>query len=133
MVLFDYTTSDEEFGIEEEDITMVLLLHKNKKPKHGFLVMGREYIWRQRLEAHAKLMANYFVDRPVFLERYFRRRFRLGIDSFKHIAECVKLHDNFLEQRRNCIGILGHSTYQKVTGHCSRWLMAFRQILSMIT
>ena len=52
MVLFDYTTSDEEFKIEEEeDIAMLLLLHKKKKPKHGGSVMGREYIRRRRIEA----------------------------------------------------------------------------------
>lgn len=77
--------------------------------------MGREYIQRQREEAHAKLMAHYFVDRPVFPERYFRRQFRMSIDLFKHIAESVKLHDKFFEQKRNCIGDLGHSTYKKVT------------------
>ena len=34
---------------------------------------------------------------------------------FRHIAESVKMHDTFFEQRRNCAGVLGHSTYQKVT------------------
>ena len=89
MVLFDYTTSDEEFDAqEEEDIAMLLMVHSrmNKRPKHGGSTMGREYIRRQREEADAKLMANYFVDRPVFLERYFQRRFRMSIDLFKHIT-----------------------------------------------
>jgi hypothetical protein len=41
---YDYTTSDEEFDIEEkEDIAMVLALHahKNKRLKHGGPVNGR--------------------------------------------------------------------------------------------
>ena len=118
MVLFDYTTSDEEFDTqEEEDIAMLLMVHSNmnKRPKHGGSQIGREYIRRHREEAHAMLMANYFVDKPVFPERYFCRRFRMSIDLFKHIAESVKLHDNFFKQRRNCTGDQGHSTYQKVT------------------
>ena len=118
MVVFDYTTSDEEFDMDEdEDVAMLLMMHHeaNKRPKHGGSVMGREHIRRQRQEAHAKLMANYFVERPVFPERYFRRRFRMSRDLFRHIAECVQLHDRFFEQRRNCTGELGHSLYQKVT------------------
>ena len=62
-----------------------------------------------------KHMRSYFVDKPVYPERYFRCRFRMGLDLFKHIAECVTLHDKFFEQRRNCALVLGHSTYQKVT------------------
>lgn len=96
---------------------MLLTVHStmNKKPKHGGSTMGLEYIRRQQEEAHAKLMTNYFVERPVFPERYFRRRFRMSIDLFKHIAESVKLHDNFFKQKGICTGDLGHSTYQKVT------------------
>ena len=81
---------------------MLLMVHRNKKTKHGCSTIGREYIRRQWEEAHAKLMANYIVDRPVFPKRYFRHRFRMSIDLFKHIAESVKLHDKFFEQKRNC-------------------------------
>ena len=75
MVGFDYTTSDEEFDAqEEEDIAMLLTVHNrmNKRPKHGGSTMGREYIRRQPEEAHAKLMANYFVDSPVCVDRPVR-------------------------------------------------------------
>ncbi|KAE8821009.1 hypothetical protein D1007_01040 [Hordeum vulgare] len=115
-MVFNYTTSDEDMDMDEDkDIAMLLMMHKNKKPKHGGLVMGREYIWRKRVEGHAKLMDKYFVYRSVFLETYFRRRFRMSSDFFKHIAECVQLHDKLFEQRRNCVRDLGHSLYQKVT------------------
>lgn len=60
-------------------------------------------------------MLNYFSPNPVYPERYFRRRFRMGTELFQHIAECVKLHDRFFEQRKNCAEELGHSTIQKVT------------------
>ena len=79
--LFDFVDGvvrlhhDEEEDVqEEEEIAMILLSHKAKKPKHGGSVMGREYIRRERHEAHEKLMRSYFVDKPVFPERYFRRR-----------------------------------------------------------
>jgi hypothetical protein len=35
---------------------------------------------------------------------------------FKYIVTEVMKFDRFFEQRRNIIGELGHSTYQKVTG-----------------
>jgi hypothetical protein len=31
MVVFDYSTSNEQFDIEEEEIALILLMHKNKK------------------------------------------------------------------------------------------------------
>ena len=53
MVLFYYTMYDEEFDAqEEEDIAMFLVVHKKKKPKHEGPVMGREFIRRERQEAH---------------------------------------------------------------------------------
>jgi hypothetical protein len=40
MVVFDYSTSNEEFDLEEEEeIALVLLKHKNKKLKHGGSVL----------------------------------------------------------------------------------------------
>jgi hypothetical protein len=115
---YDYTTSDEEFDMEEEeDIAMVLALHahKNKHPKHGGPVIGWETVKRERADADCRLMHNYSDDPPIYPERYFRRRFRMGADLFKYIAKAVKLHDTFFEQRRNACGLLGHNTFQKVT------------------
>jgi hypothetical protein len=43
MVVFDYSSLDEEFDTEEEgDISVVLSMHKNKKPEDGGSVYGRE-------------------------------------------------------------------------------------------
>jgi hypothetical protein len=45
MVVFDYSTSDEGFDMEEEEeIDLVLVVHKNKKAMHGGSVFGHEYI-----------------------------------------------------------------------------------------
>ena len=114
----DYSSSDDEWDMsEEEDIAMIMALHhnRNKRPKHGGSVLGREKLWRERIEGHNKLMRHYFVEQPIYLERYFRRRFRMGLGLFRHIAEEVTKYDRFFEQRRNCAGELGHSTIQKVT------------------
>jgi hypothetical protein len=116
MVLIDYSMSDEEFDMaEDEDIAMLLLVHKNKKPKHGGSVFGCEKIWRLRLEADNTLMRNYLGPNPTFPERIFRRRFRMSTELFRTIAERMKIQDRFFQQRRSASGELGHSTYQKVT------------------
>lgn len=56
---------------EEEDIALVLMMHANKKPKHGGSVIGHEYLRRDRQEAHERLMHNYFRPKLMYPERYF--------------------------------------------------------------
>ena len=82
-----YDSFDEEFDLqEEEDLAMVLAMHINKKPKHGGSVFGRQKLWKERIDAHNRLMRNYFAENPTYPESYFRRRFRMSIKLFKHIA-----------------------------------------------
>ena len=80
---------------------MILAIHTNRKPKHDGSVFGRVKLWMERIDAHNKLMRNYFVDHPTYPESYFMCRFRMRIDLFKHIAENLARHDRFLQQRRN--------------------------------
>jgi hypothetical protein len=53
-------------------------------------------------------MRSYFNENPTYLESYFRRRFWMSINFFKHIATEVMKFDRFFEQRRNAVGELGH-------------------------
>jgi hypothetical protein len=59
--------------------------------------------------------AKLLVNDPIFLEKYFRHRFRMGIKLFENICEYVMKFDRFFKKRRNVVGELGHSTIQKVT------------------
>ncbi|EMS61217.1 hypothetical protein TRIUR3_16734 [Triticum urartu] len=112
----DDSSSDEEFDFhEEEEIAMLVAMHKRKKPKHDGSVYGRAFIRRERIDAHKRLVRNYFASSPVFPENYFRRRFRMSKDLFFRICNEVKQHNPVFEQRRNCAGLLGHSIKQKVT------------------
>ncbi|KAI5008129.1 hypothetical protein ZWY2020_009177 [Hordeum vulgare] len=112
----DDSSSDEEFDLhEEEDIDMLVSMHKWKKPKHDGSVYGRAFIRRERIDAHKRLVRNYFGSPPVLPEKYFRRRFRMSKNLFIHICNSVKQHNPVFEQRRNCVGLLGHSIEQKVT------------------
>ena len=110
------SSSEEEYEVNvKEDIALIMMVHmeKNKQSKHGGSVVGHEVIRKRKQYGHHRLMVNYFGPNPVYPEQYCR--FRMAMDLFLHIANCVKQHDQFFEQRRNCIGDLGHSTIQKVT------------------
>ena len=46
---YDDSSSVEEFDFTGEgDIAMIVMMHKNKKLKHGGSVFGREFLWRER-------------------------------------------------------------------------------------
>ena len=77
--------------------------------------MGRQKIWRDRIDAHNRLIRHYFAEDPIYPESYFRRRFRMSTELFRRIAEKLASHDRFFQQRRNVARELGHSTFQKVT------------------
>ena len=110
-----YDSSEEEFDVEEEeDLAVTPAMHINKKLKHGGSVIGHKKLWRDRIDAHNKLLGNYFLENPTYPESYVRCRFRMSIEFFEHIAEKLASHDRFFQQRRNAAGELGHSTFQKV-------------------
>ena len=50
---------------------MLTMVHKNKRPKHGGSVFGREFLQRERVEAHDILICNYFIPTPIYPEKYF--------------------------------------------------------------
>ena len=77
---------------------MILAMQINKRPKHGGSVFGRQKSWRERIEGHNRLMRNYFVENPTYPESYFRRRFRMSIELFKHIAKKLASHDRFFSK-----------------------------------
>jgi hypothetical protein len=82
MVLFDYSTSDEEYDMEEDE----------NKRKHGGSVFGRQKIRRLRAEADHTLMRNYFGPSPIMPKKFFRSRFLMSSDLFKKIAERMKTY-----------------------------------------
>ena len=90
-------------------------LTEEQASKHGGSIWGCETLRRLRRDADDKLMRNYFGPTPIFLERYFRRRFRMSKDLLQHNANSMKQHGRYFEQRRSCDNLLGHRTIQKVT------------------
>lgn len=113
---YDDSSLDEEFDLsEEEDIAMIVMMHKNKRLKHGGSVFGREFLWREQKEAGGRLIRNYFDPNHGYPERYFRCWLRMSTGLFLQTCNAVKQHDWSFVQRGNCAGSLGHSTEQKIT------------------
>jgi len=63
-----------------------------------------------------RIVADYFVDVPVYNEKFFSRRFRMSRNLFLRIVEGVEVHDDYFRQRPNAAGLLGATALQKVVG-----------------
>lgn len=112
-LFFDDSSSD-----DDDDLEMVTALYadfvSSKRPKHGGSVPGHALVYRRKQAGHDRLMADYFVDEPIFGPATFRRRFRMSRDLFLRIANAVEAHCPYFVQRRNASGQLGHSALKKI-------------------
>jgi hypothetical protein len=112
-LFFDDSSSD-----DDDDLEMVTALYadfvSSKRPKHGGSVPGHALVHRRKQAGHDRLMADYFVDEPIFGPATFRRRFRMSRDLFLRIANAVEAHCPYFVQRRNASGQLGHSALKKI-------------------
>jgi hypothetical protein len=93
MVLFD----DDEDNImnqffedddESDDDVLILSLiahveeeERRKKRRRGS-VHGHEVVYRDRHAGNLRIVTDYFVDVPVYNDKFFRRRFRMSRNLF---------------------------------------------------
>ncbi|KAL9668930.1 hypothetical protein QQ045_006471 [Rhodiola kirilowii] len=70
---------------------------------------------RQRGSMGQNLLEDYFVDRPIFPEVDFRRRYRMSINLFNRIKTKLCNHDEYWQQRRDAAGVLGLLPEQEMT------------------
>ncbi|CAM8920441.1 unnamed protein product [Rhodiola kirilowii] len=61
------------------------------------------------------MLEDYFVDRPIFSEVDFRRRYRMSSNLFNRIMTKLCNHDEYWHQRRDADGVLGLLPEQKMT------------------
>ena len=78
-------------------------------------VVGRTLVNRDYIQGHERLFQDYFAHSPVYNAKLFRRRFRMNCSLFLRIQSEVEAHDPYFVQRRNCAGVLGLSSLQKIT------------------
>ncbi|GJT98937.1 ALP1-like protein [Tanacetum coccineum] len=53
-------------------------------------VRHRNYIYRERLDAEERLMADYFGPNPKYPLYYFRKRYRMSRKLFLEIVSCIE-------------------------------------------
>ncbi|XP_039838277.1 uncharacterized protein LOC120698643 isoform X3 [Panicum virgatum] len=81
--------SDDDF---EMAAVLIAEMERNKQPKHGGSMQGREVVHRNKQQGHDKLFEDYFANNPVFGPVTFRRRFRMSKALFLRIAAAVEAH-----------------------------------------
>ncbi|KAL9680401.1 hypothetical protein QQ045_018280 [Rhodiola kirilowii] len=70
---------------------------------------------RQRGSRGQNLLEDYFVDRPIFSEVDFRRRYRMSNNLFNRIKTKLCNHDEHWHECRDAGGVLGLLPEQKMT------------------
>ncbi|XP_004288843.1 PREDICTED: putative nuclease HARBI1 [Fragaria vesca subsp. vesca] len=71
---------------------------------------------RHRVAGGTSLMVDYFIERPIFREEEFRRRYRMHTHLFNHIMTALCNHDPYWHQKADATGKLGLLPQQKMTG-----------------
>ncbi|XP_062028623.1 uncharacterized protein LOC133744545 [Rosa rugosa] len=70
---------------------------------------------RLREERGKGMLADYFVDRPVFKDPVFRTRYRMSLNLFKRISTDLCQYDRYFVQRSDATGKVGLLPEQKMT------------------
>ncbi|KAL9676890.1 hypothetical protein QQ045_005111 [Rhodiola kirilowii] len=70
---------------------------------------------RERGSRGQNLLEDYFVERPIFPEVDFRRRYRMSSNLFARIKMKLCNHDEYWNQRSDAVGMLGFLPEQKMT------------------
>lgn len=99
-------------------ISSIIAFMKKKQYNLILLITIRlfnSFIHRDQESAHDRLVNDYFSETPNYNEATFRRRYCMSRPLFLRIVHEVKNHDNYFTQRRDSMGRLGLSCFQKIT------------------
>jgi hypothetical protein len=77
--------------------------------RSGSSVNSRRYINRDHEAGHAKLVAEYFAENPLYTEYPFRRRFQMRKHIFLQIVEALGNLSPYFQLRRDAFGKVGLS------------------------
>ncbi|XP_071681585.1 uncharacterized protein [Lolium perenne] len=117
----DDSDLDELLQDDEMEATMLLLSVKDLDDRAKLLnrrrgsVFGRNHIQRNRLLGHEQLMEDYFAEVPTYPPHLFRRRYRMRRSLFVRIVKAYEANSNYFKQRRNAVGVMGFSAFQKIS------------------
>ncbi|GJV54969.1 transcription elongation factor SPT6 [Tanacetum coccineum] len=122
----DYESDDSDVQ-DFKDLDMIFELGRleQQEQEEAERVHHRNYIYRERVEAEARLMTDYFGPRPKYPNYYFRLRYRMsrklfldivsGIENYIETHHPLSPHFDFFRVRPDATGIPGFSVIMKCT------------------
>ncbi|XP_048498309.1 uncharacterized protein LOC125496777 [Beta vulgaris subsp. vulgaris] len=114
MILYNaYLEEQEDYVIQQAvqtGVAPIIETTQRRSPKKK-----KKIIPRDRDDANHRLMNDYFVNRPLYTEDMFRRRFRMHRPLFVRLVDAVAAQEPYFQQRPDTTGKLGASTLQKCT------------------
>ncbi|GKD48475.1 hypothetical protein Tco_1277451 [Tanacetum coccineum] len=110
---------------DDLDMIMQQVQSEQQQDEEAERVRHRNYIYRERLDADARLMADYFGPHPKYPEYYFRKRYRMsrtlflkivsGIENYIQTHHPLPPHFYFFRVRPGATGLPGFSVIMKCT------------------
>ncbi|GKC35575.1 zinc finger, CCHC-type containing protein [Tanacetum coccineum] len=110
-----------------DDLEMIMqqVQSEQQQQEEEERVRHRNYIYRERLDAEARLMADYFGPHLKYPEYYFRKRYRMsrtlflkivsGIENYIQTHHPLPPHFDFFRVRPDATGLPGFSVIMKCT------------------
>jgi hypothetical protein len=75
---------------------------------------SRMFIRRDFVQATKRIFHDYFAEPPLYSPNLFRRRFRMSRPLFLRSKSMLEATEPYFVQRRNAVGRLGLSSFQKM-------------------
>ncbi|XP_020161215.1 uncharacterized protein [Aegilops tauschii subsp. strangulata] len=111
-------SSDEEEYSDETAMMQAVLEDAERAEKYVLnfngSIKGHRVLNHNRARGHLPLMANYFSPDALSAD-HFRRRFRMRKTIFDHLYHGVRSYDDYLILKKDVLGTIGFSGYQKCT------------------
>uniref|UniRef100_A0A0D2ZX21 Uncharacterized protein n=1 Tax=Brassica oleracea var. oleracea TaxID=109376 RepID=A0A0D2ZX21_BRAOL len=102
---------DQHFDRTFENLVIAYGGQEEEKPERK----KRVHIERNREAGHIRLWNDYFSETPTYPGNLFRRHFRMNKPLFMHIVERLSNEVQFFRQKKDGLGRLGLSAFQKCT------------------
>ncbi|OEL34612.1 hypothetical protein BAE44_0004368 [Dichanthelium oligosanthes] len=98
---------------DDDDDVMALCMLQEEQARWQWgrrgSVSGHIVLDRDHAAGHARIMADYFRDNPVYTDYHFPRRYRIRRPLFLRIMACMTKHDHWFACRPDGIGKMGLS------------------------
>uniref|UniRef100_J3LR49 Uncharacterized protein n=1 Tax=Oryza brachyantha TaxID=4533 RepID=J3LR49_ORYBR len=81
----------------DSEIIAAVVVQIPKKRPWGGSILGHKTYKRDRLAADRQLNQDYFVERPLYNEEHFRRRFCMRRELFLQIVDAITAKNKFFQ------------------------------------